>query len=91
MAPRAVFSVNINDCFAYQSVNLGFVGEKGFPVALLVLDERLNVHVESVAALGVGALRRQLASFEQQGQKGEEGVSVNRNRNYDCDECVYDG
>lgn len=50
----------------YQSVDFGLVRQKRLPVPLLVLDERLDVHVEGVAALGLRRLRGQFAALEQQ-------------------------
>lgn len=51
---------------AYQSVDLALVGQERLAVALLVLHERLDVQVESIARLWVGGLSRQLTSLEQE-------------------------
>jgi hypothetical protein len=59
----------------HQSIDLWIIDKKWFSVPLLVLHERLDVHVEVLRVGTFGGLRGLLAPLEQQSQQREQGVS----------------
>lgn len=63
---------------SYQSIDFRFVGQEGLPVSLLMLYERLNVHIKRIARLRIRRLSRQFAPLKEKSQEGKKRVPKNK-------------